>query len=45
MVVQVYLLKLREARGVVSVCIVVAAAQGIVMAYDKFKLEEFGGYI
>ena len=44
MVVQAYLLKLREAGGVVSACIVVAAARGIVMAYDKFKLEEFGGY-
>ena len=44
MVVQAYLLKLREAGGVVSACIVVAAARGIVMTYDKFKLEEFGGY-
>ena len=45
MVVQAYLLKLREAGHVVSACIVVAAARGIVMAYDKFKLEEFDGYI
>ena len=44
MVVQAYLLKLREAGRVVSACIVVAAARGIVMAYGKFKLEEFGGY-
>ena len=44
-VVQAYLLKLREAGGVVSARIVVAAARGIVMTYDKFKLEEFGGYI
>ena len=41
MVVQAYL---RETGRVVSACIVVAAARGIVMAYDKFKLEEFGGY-
>ena len=45
MVVQPYLLKLRETGRVVSACIVVAAARGIVMAYDKFKLEEFDGYI
>ena len=43
--VQEYLLKLRDGGGVVSARVVVGAAQGIVKAYDKSKLEEFGGHI
>lgn len=43
--VQAYLKKLREGGGVVSRRIAMAAARGIVLSYDKFKLAEFGGHI
>ncbi len=43
--VQLYLRKVREAGGVVTSAIAMAAAKGIVMSEDKFKLVEYGGYI
>jgi hypothetical protein len=43
--VQHYLKKLRESGAFVSARIVVAAACGIVMSYDKDMLEEFGGHV
>lgn len=43
--VQQYLKKLRENGASVSARIVVAAARGIVMSYDKDMLEEFGGHV
>ena len=43
--VQLYLKKLREKGVPVSARIVMAAAHGIVMTYDKYMLEEFGGHV
>ena len=43
--VQLYLRKVREAGGVVTAAIVMAAAKGIVMSEDKYKVVEYGGYI
>lgn len=43
--VQIYLKKLREKGASVSTRIVIAAARGIVMAYDRDILEEFGGHL
>ena len=43
--VQQYLKKLRESGASVSARIVVAAARGIIMSYDKDMLEEFGGHV
>ena len=44
-VVQNYLEKLREFGGCVSSGIVVVAARGIVLTYDRSLLKEFGGHI
>ena len=43
--VQTYLRKVRGGGGAVSARIVTAAAQGILFAIDKSKLEEFGGNV
>ena len=43
--VQAYLSKLRENGASVSARIVIAAARGIVMTYDRSILEEFGGHV
>ena len=43
--VQLYLRKMRENGGVVTVSVVVAAARGIVMSRDRTQLAEFGGHI
>lgn len=43
--VQLYLKKVRDGGGIVSAAIAVAAAHGILMSCDKFKLAEFGGHI
>ena len=43
--VQLYLRRVREAGGVVTAAIVKAAAKGIIMSEDKYKLVEYGGYI
>ena len=42
---QLYVKKLREGGGVVSSKIVVAAAKGVIAAYDQSSLVEFGGHI
>ena len=42
---QIYLKRIREEGGSVSSRIVKAAARGILLAYDKGKLAEFGGHI
>ena len=42
---QAYLKKIREAGGVVSSWIVIAAAKGLMMTVDQTKLAEFGGYM
>ena len=42
---QAYLKKVREAGGVVSSRIVIAAAKGLMMTIDQAKLAEFGGYM
>lgn len=42
---QLYLKKVREGGGAVSTRIVMAAAEGIILSYDKTKLEKFGGPI
>jgi hypothetical protein len=39
---QMYLRKIREGGGSVSTRIVTAAARGLLLSYDKTKLEEFG---
>ena len=41
--VQLYLQKVREAGGTVTARIAVAAARGLLLKYDKTKLNEFGG--
>ena len=43
--VQAYLKKIRETGGVVSARIVMAAAKGLLMVYDRQKLAEYGGPI
>ena len=43
--VQTYLRKVRGGGGAVSAWIVMAATQGILLAIDKSKLEEFGGNV
>ena len=43
--VQAYLVKVREAGGAVSARIAVATARGVLLTYDKTRLEEFGGSI
>ncbi len=43
--VQLYLRRVWEAGGVVTAAIVKAAAKGIIMSEDKYKLVEYGGYI
>ena len=40
---QMYIRKIRDGGGSVSTRIVVAAARGLLLSYDKIKLEEFGG--
>ena len=37
--------KVREGGGVITARIVMAAARGIILSYDKFKLAEFGGHV
>lgn len=41
--VQAYLRKIRENGGIVSARIVMAAARGLLLAYDRNQLAEFGG--
>lgn len=41
--VQLYLRNVRKGGGVVSSRIAMAAARGILISYDKYKLAEFGG--
>ena len=43
--VQAYLMKIREAGGAVSARIAMATARGVLLTYDKTRLEEFGGSI
>ena len=43
--VQLYLKKVRDAGGIVSAAIAVAAARGILVSCDHSKLAEFGGHI
>ena len=43
--VQLYLKKVRDAGGIVSAAIAVAAARGILVSCDRSKLAEFGGHI
>ena len=43
--VQLYIKKVRERGGVVTARIAMAAARGILLSYDKHKLQEFGGNI
>ena len=43
--VQLYLKKVRDAGGIVSAAIAVAAARGILVSCDCSKLAEFGGHI
>ena len=43
--VQAYLMKICEAGGAVSARIAMATARGVLLTYDKTKLEEFGGSI
>ena len=43
--VQLYIKKVRESGGVVTARIAMAAARGILLSYDKHKLQEFGGNI
>lgn len=40
---QVYLKKIRDGGGRISTRIVVAAARGLLLSYDKMRLEQFGG--
>ena len=42
---QMYLKKIREGGGAISTRIVTAAARGLLLSYDKVKLEEFGDYV
>lgn len=43
--VQLYLKKVRNGGGVVSASIAVAAAHGLLMAYDKCKLADYGCHV
>lgn len=43
--VQVYLQRVHESGGTVTARIAVAAARGILLATDRSKMVEFGGYI
>ena len=43
--VQLYLRRVRDAGGVVTARIAVAAAKGVIKRFDKFKLAEYGGPI
>ena len=43
--VQLYIKKVQESEGVVTARIAMAAACGILLSYNKHKLEEFGGNI
>ena len=43
--VQVYIQRVRESGGTVTARIAVAAARGILLATDRSKMVEFGGYI
>ena len=43
--VQLYLKKVRDAGGIVSAAIAVAASRGILVSCDRSKLAEFGGHI
>ena len=43
--VQQYIRKLRSAGGIVNKTVVLSAAQGIVTAFDKTLLAEYGGHI
>ena len=43
--VQLYLKKVRDAGGIVSAAIAVAAARSILVSCDRSKLAEFGGHI
>lgn len=42
---QLYLKKVRDQGGVITASVVVAAARGILLSYDRSKLLEFGGHI
>ena len=42
---QLYIKKVREGGGIISAAVVVAAAHGILTAYDRCKLREFGGHV
>ena len=43
--VQLYLKNVRNGGGVVSSRIAMAAARGVLLSYDKYKLAEFGGHV
>ena len=43
--VQLYLKNVRKGGGVVSARIAMAAARGILLSYDKYRLAEFGGHV
>ena len=42
---QLYLKKIRDQGGVITVSVVVAAARGVLLSSDRSKLAEFGGHI
>ena len=43
--VQAYLKRVRDGGGVVTARIATAAARGVLLSYDWFRLAEYGGHI